>query len=117
MCVCVCVCVIYFAFCGHCFDLQWEKPQYTLLGRPNKVETAVQCSCLSHVVLAGFFCHGNSSYNIIPLIKKMYIHFIVYGVVFMQRDKSVSTLRRHGQGGDLVFYMSMDVTTIDIRLN
>ena len=27
---------------------------YTLLMRPNKVETAVQCFCMSHAMLAGF---------------------------------------------------------------
>ena len=35
--------------CGRWFDLQWWRLQYTLLMRPNKVETAVQCSRISCV--------------------------------------------------------------------
>ena len=30
-------------FCGCWFDLQWWRPRYALLMRPNKVETVVQC--------------------------------------------------------------------------
>ena len=42
--------------------------QYTLLMRPNKVETAVQRFRMSHRAFAGFSVCGNSIYNIIPLL-------------------------------------------------
>ena len=57
------------AFRGHWFDFQRGRLLYTLLMRPNKVKTAVQLFHMLHVVLAGFSGHGNSIYNIIPLLK------------------------------------------------
>ena len=53
-------------FCSRWFDLQWGRSRHTLLMRPNKVETAVQCFRSS----AGFSGHGNSIHNIIPLRKE-----------------------------------------------
>ena len=50
-------------FRGRCFDLQWGKSWYTLVIRPNKVETAVSCFCKSRAVFAGFSDRGNSIYN------------------------------------------------------
>ena len=41
--------------CGHWFDLQWWRLRYTLLMRPNKVETAVQCSRMSCVGVRPIF--------------------------------------------------------------
>ena len=63
-----------FAFCGRWFDLQWGISRYTLLMRPNNVETAVQVhsgSVCRTQVFAEFSGHGNSIYNIIPLLKKV----------------------------------------------
>ena len=37
------------AICGRWFDFQWSRSRYTLLMRPNKVETAVQCFRISCV--------------------------------------------------------------------
>ena len=54
--------MIEFRLCDRWFDFQWCKTQYTLLMRPNKVETAVEWFSMSHEVLAGFFGHGNSIY-------------------------------------------------------
>ena len=54
--------------CGRWFDLQWWRSRYTLLMRPNKVKTAVQCFCMSRVSVTEFFGLGNSIYNIIPLL-------------------------------------------------
>ena len=48
--------------------LQWGSSCYKLLMRPNKVETAVQWFRMSHAVFDGFSGHGNSIYNIIPLL-------------------------------------------------
>ena len=47
------------AFCSCWFDLQWWRSRCALLMRPNKVETAVQCSVCRISVFAGFSCHGN----------------------------------------------------------
>ena len=53
---------------------------YTLLMRPNKIETVVRWFRKSHTVLAGFSGNGYSIYNIIPLLKnkkeEMCIKFI-----------------------------------------
>ena len=35
-------------------DIQWGRSQYTLLMRPNQVETAIQWFRMSHAVFAGF---------------------------------------------------------------
>ena len=43
------------AVCGCWFDLQWLRLRYTLLMRPNKVKTAVQCSCISCVGVQWIF--------------------------------------------------------------
>ena len=50
------------AFCGRWFDLQLRRSWYTLLIRPNKVETAVQWFRMSHAVRTGFSGHCNSIY-------------------------------------------------------
>ena len=41
-----------------------ERSRYTLLMRPKKVETVVQCFFILDAVLAVFSDHGNSVYNI-----------------------------------------------------
>ena len=51
--------VLVSAFCGCWFDLQWWRSRYALLMRPNKVETAVQCSVCRMLVFAEFSSHGN----------------------------------------------------------
>ena len=40
---------------GRWFDLQWWRLRYTLLMRPNKVETAVQCPRISCVGVLRIF--------------------------------------------------------------
>ena len=57
------------AFCGCLFDLQLWKSRYALQMRPNKVETAVQCSVCHKYVFAGFSSHDNSNIYIY-----IYIH-------------------------------------------
>ena len=52
------------ALCGHWFDLQWGRSQYTLLISRNKVETAAKWFRMSQTVLAGFSGHVNSIYHI-----------------------------------------------------
>ena len=56
------------------FDLQWERSWYTLLMKPNMVETAVQWFRMSRAIFAGFSGHGNSIYKTIPLLKKENVH-------------------------------------------
>ena len=48
------------AISGRCFVLLWWRSRYTLLMRPNKVATAVQCCAY---VFAGFSGYGNSIFN------------------------------------------------------
>ena len=43
------------AICGRRFNLKWWRLLYTLLMRPNKVEAAVQCFCISSVGVRGIF--------------------------------------------------------------
>ena len=43
--------------------------------RPNKVEIAVQCFHMSRTI--GFSGHGNSIYNVIPLLKKENVHLFL----------------------------------------
>ena len=40
---------------GRWFDLQWRRSRYTLLMRPNKVETAVQCFRMSRASVRRIF--------------------------------------------------------------
>ncbi len=79
------------AFCGHWFDLQWMRSLYTLLKRTNNDRKAVQWFCMSHAVLAGFFGQGNSIYDIIPLLWKMYLKSIS-ALFFFQLRKETSNL-------------------------
>ena len=66
------------AYCGCWFDLQWERSRCALLMRPNKVETAVQCSVCRMSVFAGFSCHGNSMIISIPPFIYIYIYIYIY---------------------------------------
>ena len=59
-------------------NLQWGKSWYMPLIRPNKVKTAVQCSIHHVQVFARFLDHGNSIYNIIPLLKKENVHLFFF---------------------------------------
>ena len=76
------------AYCGCWFDLQWWRSRCALLMRPNKVETAVQCSVCHMQVFAGFSCHGNSKITSIPPFKKniynyIYIYVCVYIYIYI----------------------------------
>ena len=53
---------------------QVGESRYSLLMKPNKVETAVQWFRMSRAEFARFSGHGNSNYNIIPLLKKENVH-------------------------------------------
>ena len=64
----------------------WWWSQYALLMRPNKVETAVQCSVCHMWVFAGFSGHGNLI-NIISIPLIIYIYIYIYaceGVSYSQ---------------------------------
>ena len=54
------------AYCGCWFDLRWWL-WCALLMRPNKVETAVQCSVCRTLVFARFSSHDNSNILIVSL--------------------------------------------------
>ena len=47
------------AYCACWLDLQWWRSRCAMLMRPNKVETAVQCSLCRMKAFTGFSCHGN----------------------------------------------------------
>ena len=64
------------AYCGCCFDLQWWRSRCSLLMRPKKVETAVQCSVYYMYVFVGFSCHGKSMIISIPTFEK-YIYIYI----------------------------------------
>ena len=46
--------LVVFQFCGRWFDLQWGRSWYTLLMRPNKVETTIKWFRKSHAALTDF---------------------------------------------------------------
>ena len=57
------------AFCGCLFDLQWWRPQYAKLMRPNKVKKPVQSS-LCRILFAEISSHDN--------LINIYIYIYIY---------------------------------------
>ena len=70
-------------YCGCWFDLQWWRSLCALPMRPNKIETAVQCSVCLIKVFTGFSNHDNSNITLIPPFKYnvyIYIYIYIYGI-------------------------------------
>ena len=85
------------AYCGCWFDLQWWRSRCTMLMRPNKIETAVQCSVCRMKVFAGFSCHGNSKIYICIYI---YIYIYCCTPYIMDSPSSINTRQRSVRGVD-----------------
>ena len=63
------------------FDIECGTSRYTLLMRLNKVETTVDCFCMSHAVLVGFSYHL-CIYETIWLWMTIYIYIYIVCYIF-----------------------------------
>ena len=81
------------AFCVYWFNLQWWRSRYALPMRPNKVETAVQCSVCRMSVFAGFSSHDNS--NIYIYIYATVVSILLHGCTIWTLTKQMEKTQEY----------------------